>query len=88
MPSYRAPVDDTLFLLNDVLQMQRYSDLPGFADVSPELTAQILTEAGKLCEDVLAPLNQSGDHNGCKRSPEGTVTTPPGFSNPARRSSS
>jgi alkylation response protein AidB-like acyl-CoA dehydrogenase len=79
MPSYRAPVDDTLFLLHDVLQAQQFGDLPGFGDVSPELTAQILTEAGKLCEEVLAPLNQSGDANGCKRNPDGSVTTPSGF---------
>jgi alkylation response protein AidB-like acyl-CoA dehydrogenase len=79
MPSYRAPVDDTLFLLNDVLQVQRFNNLPGFEDVSPDLTAQILSEAGKLCEDILAPLNQSGDVNGCKRNPDGSVTTPSGF---------
>jgi alkylation response protein AidB-like acyl-CoA dehydrogenase len=79
MPSYRAPVDDTLFLLNDVLHLQDYSDLPGFADVSPDLAAQILTEAGRLCEDVLTPINQSGDVNGCKRDQDGRVTTPPGF---------
>ncbi len=79
MPSYRAPVDDTLFLLNDVLQFQRFSNLKGFADVSPEVTAQILTEAAKFCEEVLAPLNQSGDANGCKRNADGSVSTPSGF---------
>ena len=60
MPSYRAPVDDTLFLLNDVLQFERYGNLPGFADVTPDLVAQILSEAGKLCEEVLQPLNRVG----------------------------
>ena len=61
MPSYRAPVDDTMFLLNDVLQFQRFNNLKGFADVTPDLVAQILSEAGKLCEEALAPLSQSGD---------------------------
>jgi hypothetical protein len=79
MPSYRAPVDDTLFLLEDVLQFQQYGHLDGFADVSSDVLAQILGEAGKLCEDVLAPLNQSGDANGCKRHADGAVTTPAGF---------
>ncbi len=79
MPSYRAPVEDTLFLLNDVLQFQRFGNLKGFADVSPDVLAQILSEAGKLCEEVLAPLNQSGDANGCKREADGAVTTPAGF---------
>jgi hypothetical protein len=79
MPSYRAPVEDTLFLLNDVLQYQRFSGLKGFADVTPDVIAQILSEAGKLCEEVLAPLNQSGDANGCKRDADGAVKTPAGF---------
>ncbi len=79
MPSYRAPVDDTLFLLNDVLQFQRFGNLKGFSDVSPDVLGQILGEAGKLCEEVLAPLNQSGDANGCKRGADGSVTAPPGF---------
>ncbi|CAJ0850963.1 acyl-CoA dehydrogenase [freshwater sediment metagenome] len=79
MPSYRAPVDDTMFLLNDVLQFQRFNNLKGFADVTPDLVAQILSEAGKLCEEALAPLNQSGDANGCRRGPDGGVTTPAGF---------
>jgi len=79
MPSYRAPVEDTLFLLNDVLKFQRFGNLKGFADVSEDVMAAVLSEAGKLCEDVLAPLNQSGDANGCKRDPDGSVTAPAGF---------
>jgi hypothetical protein len=79
MPSYKAPVDDTLFLLDDVLKFQSYSHLEGFADVTPDVVAQILSEAGKLCEEVLAPLNQSGDANGCRRNPDASVTAPPGF---------
>ncbi|WP_457797780.1 acyl-CoA dehydrogenase C-terminal domain-containing protein [Methylocystis sp. S23] len=79
MPSYRAPVDDTLFLLNDVLQFQRFGNLKGFGDVSPDVMSQILAEAGKVCEEALAPLNQSGDANGCKRNADGSVAAPPGF---------
>jgi len=79
MPSYRAPVDDTLFLLNDVLNFQRFGNLPGFADVTPDVMAQILSEAAKLCEEVLAPLNQSGDAVGCERKPDASVVTPQGF---------
>ncbi len=79
MPSYKAPVDDTLFLLNDVLNFQRFGNLPGFADVTPDVMAQILLEGGKLCEEVLAPLNQSGDAEGCTRHDDGSVSAPPGF---------
>jgi hypothetical protein len=80
MPSYTAPVDDTLFLLNDVLKFQRFGNLKGFADITPDVIAQILAEGGRLCEEVLAPLNQSGDSNGCKRNAaNGEVAAPPGF---------
>jgi acyl-CoA dehydrogenase len=79
MPSYKAPVEDVLFLLNDVLGFERYSNLPGFSDASPDVVEAILTEGAKLCEEVLAPLNLSGDAEGCTRHPDGTVTTPKGF---------
>lgn len=79
MPSYKAPVDDVLFLLRDVFPIQRYNSLPGFAEVTPDLIEAILSEAAKLCEETLLPLNQLGDRTGCVRSGDGTVTTPPGF---------
>lgn len=76
MPSYRAPVEDTLFILNDVLGYERYNNLPGFADASPDIVAAILSEGAKLAENTLFPINQSGDHEGCVRHADGTVTTP------------
>ncbi|MBL8588248.1 MAG: acyl-CoA dehydrogenase N-terminal domain-containing protein, partial [Methylobacteriaceae bacterium] len=57
MPSYKAPVEDVLFLLNDVFEMSRYSNLPGFADATPDVVEAIVGEAAKLCEETLAPLN-------------------------------
>ena len=67
MPIYKAPVDDVLFLLNDVFHIERYANLPGFADASPDLVEAILGEAAKFCEDVLTPLNRVGDTQGCTR---------------------
>ena len=78
MPTYKAPVEDTLFLLNDVFAIQRYSNLPGFADVA-DMLEPILVEGAKLCEEVLQPLNRVGDKEGCTRHADGRVTTPKGF---------
>ena len=79
MPTYKAPVEDTLFLLNDVLHIDRYGNLPGFADASPDVVEAILGEAAKLSEEALTPLNRVGDKEGCTRHPDGKVTTPKGF---------
>jgi len=79
MPVYKAPVDEVLFLLNDVFHIERYANLPGFADAAPDLIEAILGEAAKLCEDVLLPLNRVGDTEGCHRHDDGSVSTPAGF---------
>ncbi len=79
MPVYKAPVDDVQFLLNDVFHIERYDNLPGFADASPDVVSAIVNEAAKFSEQVLAPLNRSGDIEGCTRHPDGRVTTPKGF---------
>jgi alkylation response protein AidB-like acyl-CoA dehydrogenase len=79
MPTYKAPVDDALFLLNDVFHIERYGNLPGFADATPDLVEAVLREAAKLSEDVLTPLNRVGDTEGCTRRTDGTVSTPTGF---------
>ncbi|HEV3396340.1 MAG TPA: acyl-CoA dehydrogenase C-terminal domain-containing protein [Xanthobacteraceae bacterium] len=85
MPTYHAPVDDALFLLNDVFHIERYDNLPGFADASPDLLAAVLEEAAKFCGEVLAPLNRIGDKQGCKRHEDGSVTTPEGFADAFKR---
>ena len=79
MPVYKAPVDDVQFLLDDVFHIERYSNLPGFSDMSPDVVAAILGEAAKFSEEVLTPLNRVGDIEGCKRNSDGSVTTPTGF---------
>jgi acyl-CoA dehydrogenase len=79
MPSYKAPVDETLFLLNDVFHLDRYGSLPGFGDASADVVEAVLREAAKFSEEVLTPLNRVGDTEGCKRSADGSVSTPAGF---------
>ena len=79
MPSYKAPVEEVLFLLRDVFPIQHYNNLPGFAEATPDVVEAIVSEAAKLCEETLQPLNQTGDRAGCVRNKDGSVATPQGF---------
>jgi alkylation response protein AidB-like acyl-CoA dehydrogenase len=78
MPTYKAPLDDIRFILEDVLDVEQLSKLPGYEDATPDLLLSVLGEGAKLCEEVLAPINQSGDAEGC-RWENGQVHTPKGF---------
>jgi alkylation response protein AidB-like acyl-CoA dehydrogenase len=73
-----APVEEFLFLLHDVLCIDQRDDLPGFADLTPDLTRPILQGMIDFASGVLAPLNAVGDREGCALE-NGVVRTPPGF---------
>lgn len=77
MPQYTAPLNDISFVLHEVLKVTE-QDIPGYDELEPELTSAILDEAGKLASNVFAPLNLSGDQQGCKLV-DGKVVTPNGF---------
>jgi alkylation response protein AidB-like acyl-CoA dehydrogenase len=77
MPSYNAPTKDLQFLLHEVLNVSA-ADVPGYGELDAGFTGAVLDEAGKIARDVLAPLNASGDQEGC-RLENGVVHTPKGF---------
>ncbi len=78
MPTYKAPVDDYAFIFHELLKIEERDDLPGFAELTPDMTSAILEGGAKFCEEVLQPLNQIGDEHGCVLE-NGVVRTPPGF---------
>ncbi|MEQ6201744.1 acyl-CoA dehydrogenase [Sulfitobacter sp. HNIBRBA2951] len=59
--TYRAPVEDYNFLFEHVVALDKVRGTDRFAEATQDVTAAILTEAGKLCEEVLAPLQRNGD---------------------------
>jgi alkylation response protein AidB-like acyl-CoA dehydrogenase len=78
MPAYNAPLRDIRFVLNEVLKVEQLTEIPDFADATPDVIDAILEEAAKFCSQELQPLNHSGDEEGCHFD-NGTVTTPKGF---------
>jgi alkylation response protein AidB-like acyl-CoA dehydrogenase len=78
MPVYHAPIQDMRFVLHELFDSNTITDLPGNADFTPELMDSVLEEAAKIAENVLFPLNQVGDLEGCVYE-NGVVRTPTGF---------
>jgi len=75
---YRAPIREIRFVLDELLGAADLSVYPALADYSPEMAESILGEAARFAEEVLEPLNQSGDREGARWTPAGVVT-PQGF---------
>ncbi len=78
MATYTAPVRDIRFVLHEVLDSKSVTALPGYEEATPELMDAVIGEAAKLSEQVLFPLNLSGDAEGCAYE-NGVVRTPKGF---------
>ncbi|MBT8091398.1 MAG: acyl-CoA dehydrogenase C-terminal domain-containing protein [Gammaproteobacteria bacterium] len=80
MTTYKAPLRDMRFVMQDLLNIERhYQSLPACDEVNQELIDAILEEASKFSEEVVAPLNSIGDEEGCRMLDDGAVTTPRGF---------
>jgi alkylation response protein AidB-like acyl-CoA dehydrogenase len=76
---YQPPLREYSFLLRDLLGLERYANLPAFAEAPIGTIEQILKEGGRFAAEVLEPLNRVGDREGCRWSPDFSVATPPGF---------
>ena len=78
MPSYQAPLRDMRFVLYELHDGDGLTALPGFEEFGRDLIDPVLDEAAKVCGEVLAPLNRTGDEEGCHLE-NGVVRTPTGF---------
>ena len=79
MLEYQAPHQDMNFLLFDLFRVgDEWRDIPEFADFTDDLVDAVIREAGRVASEVMAPLNQRGDQQGC-RWEDGAVTAPEGF---------
>ncbi|HTL76330.1 MAG TPA: acyl-CoA dehydrogenase [Casimicrobiaceae bacterium] len=79
MSTYRAPLADMEFVMNDLAGLSQVATLPGFEEATPDTVGVVLEEASRFASEVLAPLNATGDREGSKLLPDGTVKTPEGF---------
>jgi len=80
MTTYKAPLRDMQFVMQDLLNFEKhYQSLPACDEVNQELIDAILGEASKFSEEIVAPLNGVGDQAGCEMLEDGAVRTPPGF---------
>jgi alkylation response protein AidB-like acyl-CoA dehydrogenase len=78
MPSYSPPLADYHFILHEALKVHEETAIEGYGDLTPDFTGAVLEEAGKIAAEVLAPINLSGDRQGCTLE-DGVVRTPDGF---------
>ena len=78
MTAYVAPLADMRFVMRQIANMKAVRALPGYSDVTDDLVDAILEGAGRLAAEVLAPLNATGDRQGCILA-NGVVRVPEGF---------
>jgi alkylation response protein AidB-like acyl-CoA dehydrogenase len=78
MPEYKAPIRDIKFVMQELLDCNKHYQELGYSDASEDMVDAILSEAAKFTEQVIAPINQIGDQQGCTLT-DGVVTTPDGF---------
>ncbi len=77
MGQYTAPLRDMQFVLHELLDVEGHlKEMPAHAEIDADTINQVIEEAGKFCSEVIFPLNQSGDREGCTYHGDGVVTAP------------
>src|SRR5690242_21647767 len=78
MTIYKAPLREYKFVLNELFDVGELAALPGYGEATSDVFDAVLEEGAKIAEEVLFPLNRSGDEEGCTYE-NGAVRTPKGF---------
>src|ERR671918_1201053 len=78
MTTYRAPQRDMRFVLHELLEVEKLSQLPGYEEATADVIDAVVEEGARFCEDMLFPINRTGDEQGCMYE-NGVVRTPAGF---------
>tara|TARA_R110002094_G_scaffold118586_2_gene113947 strand:+ start:854 stop:1111 length:258 start_codon:yes stop_codon:yes gene_type:complete len=78
VPEYKAPQRDMMFVLNEVINVSELAQLSAFEDATPDIVQGVIDEAAKIIENTIAPLNETGDREGCQFD-NGSVSAPVGF---------
>ena len=78
MPTYTAPLDDMMFLFENLRNNKNYNELDKYKEVTPDLVKDILQEAAKINQNLILPLAKAGDENPAVLE-NGVVRTPPGY---------
>jgi alkylation response protein AidB-like acyl-CoA dehydrogenase len=85
MSTYKAPLAEMRFVMNELAGLAQVVKLPGYEDIDADTVAAILDEAAKFATNVLDPLNFAGDREGARRNDDGSITTPSGFKDAYRQ---
>ena len=84
MPTYTAPLDDMMFLFENLRNNKNYNELDKYKEVTPDLVKDILQEAAKINQNLILPLAKTGDENPAVLE-NGVVRTPPGYKEAYRK---
>src|ERR1700682_1592616 len=85
MSTYRAPMQEIQFVMNELAGLEQVGKLPGYEEATSDTVAAVLEEASKFATEVLDPLNAVGDREGAALQPDGSVKTPNGFKDAYKR---
>ena len=78
MTTYNAPVEDMMFLFDNLKDNKNYKEIDKFKEISSDLVKDVLDQAAKINQEIVHPLAKIGDDSPCVYE-NGIVRSPPGY---------